>query len=447
MKSLLVNCFLPAWEWGPRGMPSMRYILASYSQDLGIRDNRRLRTIITDPLYQRLWPEVRIDPRRDAAENIGNTKTGWSVATSTGGVGTGLRADRFLVDDPHSVRMAESDAVRELTVRWWREVVPTRLSDPAQSAIVVIMQRVHEGDVSGDIIDSTPGGWTHVMIPMRFDPLRHCRTEHGKDPRTEEGELYWPERFPAWTVERDEKVLGRWGVAAQFQQSPAPRGGGIVQREWWQVWPPRGEEDKWTNESGRLRFPSWDLVIAYLDTAFTQKDENAWCAFTRWGVFELNGVPKVMLASAWRDRPTLRGLVDRVVDSCRKGRVDVLVIENRAGAEWVKQEIMRLMLGGEWSIVLDEPRGDKVARLHSVTPLFEHRVIYAPDREWAEMVISEVEGFPKAKFKDLVDTVSGALGYLRRNGLIQLKAEKEEDDREWRTYRGRRECIAEMYGV
>jgi phage terminase large subunit-like protein len=76
-----------------------------------------------------------------------------------------------------------------------------------------------------------------------------------------------------------------------------------------------------------------------------------------------------MLASAWRDRPTLRGLVDRVIDSCRKGKVDTLVIENRAGAEWVRQEIMQLMRAGEWSIVLDEPRGDKVARLHSVTPL------------------------------------------------------------------------------
>jgi predicted phage terminase large subunit-like protein len=123
------------------------------------------------------------------------------------------------------------------------------------------------------------------------------------------------------------------------------------------------------------------------------------------------------------------------------------VIENRADAEWVKQEIMRLMHGGEWSIVLDEPRGDKVARLHSITPLFEGGVIFAPDREWAEMVISEVEGFPKGRFKDLVDTVSGALGYLRRNGLIQLQAEKESDDREWRTFRGRTESIAEMYGV
>jgi predicted phage terminase large subunit-like protein len=184
-------------------------------------------------------------------------------------------------------------------------------------------------------------------------------------------------------------------------------------------------------------------VIAYLDTAFTQKDENAWCAFTRWGVFELNGVPKVMLASAWRDRPTLRGLVDRVVDSCRKGRVDVLVIENRAGAEWVRQEIMQLMRAGEWSIVLDEPRGDKVARLHSVTPLFEDGVIYAPERQWADMTIDEVQSFPK----DLVDCTSGALGYLRRNRLIQLQAEKEADDREWRAFRGRQESIAELYGV
>jgi hypothetical protein len=133
----------------------------------------------------------------------------------------------------------------------------------------------------------------------------HSSTVIGwSDPRQEDGEPLWPERFDAAWCEQQKQRIGSFAYAGQYQQRPAPRGGGIVRREWWQVWPPRVEEAKWTDEQGRVRFPAWELVIAYLDTAFTQKDESAFCAFTRWAVFDLNGTPKVMLASAWRDRPT-----------------------------------------------------------------------------------------------------------------------------------------------
>lgn len=478
MKSLLVSVFWPAWEWGPRRMPSMRYLLAAYTQDLTLRDNRRCKMILQSAKYQRLWPHVEIDPRRTSDENFGNTATGWRIATSPGGLGTGERADRIIVDDPHSVKQADSDAVRNETLRWWREVVPTRVNDPQKSAIIVIMQRVHEDDVSGDILENRPEPWVHVMIPMRYDPERHCVTDRGEDwrgldengellpgmiapGRVEEGsplderrgELYWPERFPEWTVERDKAPLGRFGVAAQFQQLPAPREGGIIKREHWQEWPPLDEMHKWTvfnKDLGRptLRFPPWEIQIAYLDTAFTEKDENAYCAMIRWGVFSDSfGRPKVMMASAWQDRPTLRELAHKVLDTCRKTGIDVLVIENRAGAEWVKQELQRLMSKGEFQIVLDEPRGDKVARLHSVAPLFEDGVVYAPDMDWADMVIKQVETFPKGKFRDLVDCTSGGLGYLRRNGLIKLAVEHDDDERDALVWRGRRESVAERYGV
>jgi hypothetical protein len=197
-------------------------------------------------LYQSLWGDVvQIDPQQDAAGNYATTAKGWRIATSVGGVGTGERADRVIVDDPHSVKTADSETIRNATLQWWREVIPTRVNDPAASAFVVIMQRVHEADVSGDII--AQGGWTHVMIPMRFDPHRAWHTTVGTgDPRTLDGELYWPARFPDWTVRREERVMGPFAVASQFQQSPTPRGGGIILREWWKVWPPEGQEDSWT---------------------------------------------------------------------------------------------------------------------------------------------------------------------------------------------------------
>jgi predicted phage terminase large subunit-like protein len=221
------------------------------------------------------------------------------------------------------------------------------------------------------------------------------------------------------------------------------------------VWPPV-DEPQWTQivagedgeERAIMRFPPWEFSLLYLDTAFTEKEENAFCAATRWGVFaDSAGRPKVMLAAAWRDRPTLRHLATQILSMCRTGKVDVLVIENRAGAEWVKQELQRLMEAGEFSIVLDEPRGDKVARLHAVSVLFEDGMIFHPDRKWAQMVIDEVSQFPKGRFKDLTDTTSGGLGYLRRSGLIKLAQEHDDDERESRTWKGSRVGVAERYGV
>ena len=176
MKSLLVSVFWPAWEWGPRNLPHTRYLLAAYTQDLTLRDNRRCKAILQSDKYRRLWPDVEIDSRRTSDENFANTKTGWRIATSPGGLGTGERADRIIIDDPHSVKTADSDAVRNETLRWWREVIPTRVNDAQTSAIVVIMQRVHEDDVSGDILDNREGLRFHVCIPMRYEPNRHCVT-------------------------------------------------------------------------------------------------------------------------------------------------------------------------------------------------------------------------------------------------------------------------------
>lgn len=455
MKSLLL-VFFTCWEWGPRNLPTLRYLCASYTQTLTIRDNRRRKAIVGSDKYKRLWPDVRIDQNRTADENFGNTKTGWCIATSTGGVGTGERADRVFVDDAHSVNTAESDAIRGQTLHWWREVVPTRVNDPQLSAFVVVMQRVHADDIAGDILDNRGPEWVHLMIPMRHELDRHCVTDNGEDPRTKEGELYWPERFPEWTVIRDSVPLGRYGVAAQFQQLPSPRGGGIVEDIWWQLWPPAEDIDRWIKpmllDDGRtvrvMSYPPSDFVMAYVDTAFTEKEENAYCAMICFSVFaDTAGRPKIVMNEAWQDRPTLRQLCTKILATCRKRQVDVLVIENKAGANWVRQEMQRLIRAGEFSIVLDDPRGDKVARLHSVAPLFEDGVVHAPGTAWADVVIKQVSQFPKGKFKDLVDCVSGGLGYLRRNDLIKLSVEHDADQDDERRFRGNSEGVADMYGV
>lgn len=206
-KSLLTDCFWPAWIWGPRNMPWSRFMCASYSNHLTERDNMRCRNIVISDRYKRLWGQrFRISNEQFTKVKFANDQTGWKLATSVGGIGTGERADVVIIDDANNPLEMESEAIRDHVNMWFTEIIPDRLNNPQESAIVVIQQRTHEDDVSGTAI-SREMGYTHLMIPMEHDIARHCTTVVGfdkatgeerrwEDPRTEDGELAWPERFP-----------------------------------------------------------------------------------------------------------------------------------------------------------------------------------------------------------------------------------------------------------
>ena len=463
MKSLITNVFWPAWEWGPCNMPYLRYVCAAHKvENLSARDSRRMRELITSEWYQARWGD-RVSLARDQNEklNFQNTAKGFRIATAITSL-TGIRGDRVIIDDPHSVDSAASEAQRESEVTTFLEAIPTRLTNPIKSAIVVIMQRLHEEDVSGVILEKDLG-YDHIMLPMRFDPSRAFPTKLGvEDPREEEGELLFPARFPEEIVSRDERSLGPYATAGQFQQLPEPRGGGIILREWWQLW------DEPT-------YPPMDFVIASLDTAYTTKQENDCSALTVWGVFsgdirtqpvdnfigrsgrdgrdmklknnmreaarfdEANQIahflqtapksaPRVMMMAGWQDRLPLHELTKKVAATCRAMGVDKLLIEDKAAGHSVAQEIRRLYGHEDWAVQLINPGAiDKMARLYSVQHLFSDGMIYAPEKQWSNLVINQCATFPKAKHDDLVDTVSQALRHLRDLGLLARANEVRAD--------------------
>ncbi len=224
MKSLLVSVFWPAWEWTFR--PELQYLTTSYSEGYVKRDSRRMRDLVTSDWYQALWP---LALPRTAEISFENSKRGFREGKPFASL-TGGRGDRVIIDDPHSTETAESEADRATSIRVFRESVPTRLNDPERSAIIVIMQRLHEEDISGQII-KLGLGYEHLMLPMEFEPDRRCSTSIGFiDPREDNGELLFPERFPRHVVERDKVPMGSYAVAGQLQQRPAPRSGGMFQR-------------------------------------------------------------------------------------------------------------------------------------------------------------------------------------------------------------------------
>lgn len=432
-KSLMTDVFWPSWEWGPLNRPSLRYVCASYSNHLTIRDNMRCRNIVVSERYQRLWGNrFGIDRAQFDKVKFGNNKTGWKLATSIGGVGVGERGDRFIIDDANNTMEMESETTRYTTNMWFTEVVPDRLNNQKDSAIVVIQQRLHEEDVSGVAI-SRNMGYTHLMVPMEYDIKRHCVTVLGvdelgdevkwEDPRSIDGEIAWPERFPPETILQLKNDKGPYAWSGQYLQSPAPRGGAILKDEFWQLW----ESDK---------YPSFEFILASLDTAYTEKQENDPSALTIWGLFrDPNKNPKLMLIHAWQERMALNDLVVKVIDSCTvdsrvvshpRFPVDRLLIESKAAGISVAQELSRLIgFTGQFGVELVNPQkqGDKVARVHAIQHLFSEGMVYAPDKEWADMVIQQAAVFPRGSHDDLVDSLSMAMRYMRDVGLLLRRDE------------------------
>lgn len=431
MKSMLVGVFFPAWLWGPRNKAHLRILAVSHNIELAERDNMRMRRLIESEWYQDLWGDrVILTSDQNAKRRYENTATGWRMAVAAGGV-TGWRADIVIVDDPHSVKGGDSDADRQTVCTWFRESLPTRLNRPDSSAIIVVMQRVHENDVSGTILDGDMG-YDHIMLPMRFDPDRACGTRLGyEDPRQIDGELLFPARFPLAVVDRDEKILGPYATAGQMQQAPTPRGGGVVKDADWLLWV-------------QPEYPPLDFILASIDTAYTEKTQNDYSAMTVWGVFSgehdkmttrgadrygkpfpmpkgggPEGMSKIVLMFAWQDRLSIHDLVKRVAETCKSMKVDRLLIESKASGISVSQELRRLYAHEPWAVHLINPGNqDKLSRLHSVEHFFAEGMVYAPNKSWAELVIRQVASFPKAKHDDLTDTVSQAIRHLRDSGLL-----------------------------
>lgn len=444
MKSLLTDVFWPAWEWGPMNMPHLRYVAFSYSASLTERDNRRFLALLTCPEYQLLWGD-RLNLLKKGETLVSNDKTGWKLATSVGGVGTGERGDRAIIDDAHNVKEAESDQVRSETVRWFEEAAENRVNDLKKSAIIVIGQRVHELDVCGAIIKA--GGYVHLCIPMEFEPTKACKTKIGwKDPRKEDGELAWPDRFAEAEILTFKRRAFMW--AGQYQQRPEPRGGGIFKRAWWKSW----------NDETAVKFgvkpgylPSFSYILGILDTAYTEKEENDPCAMTVLGIFtDQKGNPNVMLVTAWEEWLEFNPLVEKSAKTAKDFKIDRLLIESKASGISVAQELSRRYSQSGFAIELADPgKHDKVARAYAVTGAFEDGLVWAPGnldgtwRKFSERVIDQMAKFPRSTHMDLTDTMTMGLKYLRDYGLLLRHEEHSRNVLEQMQFRGRERPLYE----
>jgi predicted phage terminase large subunit-like protein len=404
MKSLLTGVIWPAWEWGPRGLASHRFLGTAHKQDLAVRDNMKCRRLIQSAWYQRLWP-LALTSDQNAKTKFENAATGFREAMAFTSM-TGSRGDRVILDDPHSVDDANSPAKLQGDILTFREALPSRVNND-QSAIVIIMQRLNEGDVSAVAKDL---GYEHLMIPMRFEEERRCTTSIGwTDPRVIDGELMFPERFPQQQVVELERTLGVYATAGQLQQRPAPREGGLFKPSWFAPISARPIDIIRTVRA-------WDLAA----TAKSTSNDPDWTAGVRMsrtkaGVFIIEGCRRFR-GSPMEVENSL--LAQAPIDG---SAVTVRLAQDpgQAGKSQAEQLVRKL---AGYPVKVERPTGDKATRaapLASQAEAGNVRILLTGDTSadaWIQPFLDELALFPAGSHDDQVDAAADAFNELALGG-------------------------------
>jgi predicted phage terminase large subunit-like protein len=402
MKSLQTSVFWPAYEWGPLNRAELRYVSTSHSETFSTRDSRKMRDLVRSEWFQSLWPHVRLV--REGETSFANDRHGFREAMPYTKM-TGARGDRLIVDDPQAALEAESEADRKRALRTFRETVPLRINDAKTSAIVIIMQRLNDQDVSCAAIEA---GYVHLMLPMEYEPERRCRTVLGfdklgkprifQDPRSRDGDLLFPARFSREYVDEIKRTMGSYAVAGQLQQRPVPREGGLFKAAWF---PP---------ERYLTSAPANTIWCRHWDLAATEGESAAYTAGVKLGR-TTDG--RYIVGHVLRFRAGPGAVQERIVATARADGYGVTIsIPQDPGAAGKVQayELVKALAG--FTAYSSPETGDKTQRATPVAVQAEIGNLFIMEGEWNAAFMDELLLFPGSKHKDQVDALAGAFARL-----------------------------------
>jgi len=417
MKSLLTCVFWPTWVWTFR--PESRWLFSSYGESLSIRDSLKCRRVIQSNWYQENWGDVfRLTGDQNSKIRFENDKTGYRLATGVGGLGTGDGGDFIICDDPIKAADAHSLAARESVTDWWDNTMSTRGNNPDRVVKIVIMQRLHEQDLTGHLLEKMKADgqqYEHLCLPAEYEPSNRITSIGWSDPRVESGELLWPDRFTPAALNDLKSSMDSYAVAGQLQQRPSPDAGGIFKKKDWRYWKPAGVKMPPVVirlESGELaeieavdlpeRFDemiqSWDL--AFKDTKTSD--------FVAGQVLGRVGANRYML-DYYKERSDIGKTMTAIERMSTKWPLAFAkLVEDKANGPAVIQLLTNKIAG----LIPVQPEGGKVSRAHAAAPSVESHNVYLPHpalHAWVNQFIESCAGFPNLAHDDDVDTFTQAM--------------------------------------
>lgn len=396
LKSIAVSVAFPAWLLGHD--PTKQIICASYGQDLAEKHARDCRTLMMSDFHRAVFPRTRLSPEKQSVNDFLTTAQGFRMSTSVGGVLTGRGADIIILDDPLKPDDALSETKRTTPNDWFDNTLLSRLNSKETGIIIIVMQRVHQDDLVGHVLDR--GDWEVLSLPAiaQEDEKRLIENPFGRRWfRRRAGEALQPERESLEILKHMRQNLGTYNFSAQYQQCPVPIGGAIIKTEWLRFYEP-------------AELPSgFSLIVQSWDTANKGGELNDFSVCTTWQAdFENHN-----LVDVFRRRLDYPALKRAVKEQAKKHQANVVIIEDKASGI---QLIQDLRAEGVCGIEPYDPGPgiDKQMRLYGVSAEFESGRARLPrSASWKDEYVRKITGFPGTKYDDQVDSTTQALEILK----------------------------------
>ena len=380
--------------------PTAKIICASYGQDLANKHAMDCRTIMNSAWYRALFPHTRLSAERQALQEFITTKQGFRLSTSVGGVLTGRGADFIIIDDPLKPDEALSENQRKAVNDWFDHTLYSRLNDKRRGRIILIMQRLHEDDLVGHVLEMEP--WQMVRFPAiaEEDEKHEIDTPYGRRRFVRRvGEALHPTREPIELLNRIREAQGEYNFSGQYQQAPSPLGGGLVKVDWFKTYTSTDIPGKF-----EMIFQSWD-------TANKPTELSDYSVCSTWGVKDKH----LYLLNVLRKRVGYPELKRAVREQAEAFSPQTILVEDKASGTQLIQE---LISEGMHTIKKYEPTMDKIMRMHSVTSAIENGFVHLPDKAvWLGEYVHELSSFPKGKHDDQADSTSQALDWFKQQNM------------------------------
>jgi predicted phage terminase large subunit-like protein len=407
-KSMFCSVIYPPWVWTTK--PHMRFLTGSYGGDSVNRDCLKAKQLILSEWYQNNWADV-FHFEKDELTFYINDKHGHRYGFTIKGQLTAHRGDRIILDDPLNYIDASYPNKVEMTNQIISQGLTTRLNLTGRTVIIMIMQRLSPKDPTGFQI-ARDNKWEHLYLPNEFEPDNRCVTKIFRDPRETKNELLWPAIITEEVTRQKKADLGKSGYEAQYQQRPTIEEGEILKRKHWRYY---------------RELPPNLAIYFGLDSAHEEGKEND---FSVWIILGKHGENYYILHMV-RQKLTYPDLKNKNNQLLAQWRPMREFVENKSSGIPLAQELDRTVYKNIIEPI--NPKGDKTARAHSITPILEAGNLLLPEEDgimykdirltnsWVPIFLDETAEFPKGDHDDIVDALTLPLNALKVAVLPGIK--------------------------
>lgn len=396
-KSLMCTILFPVWCWIKD--PKMRFITASYSASLSVEHSAKSRDVIQSDWFQNNWGELfEIKSDQNTKHHYVNSHTGNRRATSVGGTVTGAGASIIIIDDPISPKQAASQAERTHANDWYNTTLYSRLDNPRTGVRIIIMQRLHEDDLSGYLLHNNPDSYKHICIPAEYSKILSPKGLI----KYYRNELFWDTRFSRKILQDYKYQLGSYEYAGQLQQMPSPADGGLIKKDWFNI------SKTIPNNQDLI----WNFVI---DPAYTSKESNDPSAFLCYA--EEDGEYYIKcVEERYLEFPELLKHIQKFCERNGYSRSSKVYVEPKASGKSLVQTLKRTT---RLNILESKPPAkDKVARVSDIVSIIEAKRVTLVEGKWNDNFLSQCSQFPNARHDDMVDCLQIALDMYGKGSRI-----------------------------